>query len=117
VISRRTLVALLVVDVVVMAAAALYLLRAPIEVASEADPDVTIECAAATGVEGPACLAWGDEIIAGDPPSFTFEMEDLVRLRLDRAWFGFGSECHAQYLIARYAEPAFSDEVVCADAP
>ncbi len=108
--------ALVAAVAVLMAAAAVYLLRPPVEVASEADPDVTIECAAATGVDRAACLAWGDAIIAGDPPSFTFEMEDLVRLRLERAWFGLGSECHASYVIARYAEPASSAEVICADA-
>lgn len=102
--------------VVVAAAATLYLLRPSIEVASEADPDVTIECTAGTGLDRGGCLAWGDAIIAGDPPSFTFEMDDLVGLRLERSWFGLGSECHASYLIGRYAEPAFTDEVVCATA-
>lgn len=107
--------ALVVSAVVVVGAVTFYLVRPPVEVASRADPDVTIECAAATGVESATCRAWGDGIIAGNPPSFTFEMEDLVRLRLERSWFGFGSECHASYLIARYPEPAFTDEVVCAD--
>jgi hypothetical protein len=110
-------VALLAAVVVVAGAGALHLLRAPVEVASESDPDVTIECTAASGADDVACLAWGDAIIRGDPPSFTFEMDDLVRLRLERSWFGFGSECHASYLIARYAEPAFTDAVDCAEAP
>jgi hypothetical protein len=115
--ARRIAVIVAAAAVVVVAAAtAVMLLRAPTEVASAADPDVTIECSASAGVDAATCLAWGDGIIGGEPPTFTFEMDSLSRLRLDRSWFGFGSECRASYVIDRYAEPAFTDEVACAEA-
>ena len=98
-------------------AAAIQVLRPPVQVTSAADPDVTVECAATTGVNAADCLAWGDALIEGDPPSFTFEMDSLSRLRFDRSWFGLGSACQVSYLISRYAEAAATDEVACVEAP
>lgn len=105
------------VALVLAVAATVQLIRPPVQVTSTTDPEVTIECAATTGVDAASCLAWGDALIEGDPPSFTFEMDSLSRLRLDRSWLGLGSACQVSYSISRYAEAASTGEVLCVDAP
>lgn len=81
---------------------------------SDSDPDVTLECAASTRVGRDACLAWGDFTLRQGPPSFTFEMDDLTRLRIDRPLLGFGSPCEVAYFISRYPDdPAWMDEIPC----
>ena len=98
-------------------AVAVLLLRPPVDVASEVDPDVTISCAASVGLAEVACRERGDAILGDGPPSFTFEMEDLARLELDRSLLGLGSDCTAAYFIERYPDQAvFTDEVACPDA-
>lgn len=76
-------------------------------------PGVAIECAGSTGVTAD-CGAWGDEILAAGPPSTTFEMDDVVRIRLDRAMLGFASACVAEYFVSRYPDdPIWDEEVGC----
>jgi hypothetical protein len=95
-------------------AAAVVVLRPPVSAASQADPDVTISCAAWVGLDDAACRERGDGILRAGPPSSTFEMDDLARLELDRSWFGLGSGCTATYFIERYPDQAvFSEEVEC----
>jgi hypothetical protein len=81
---------------------------------STVDPDVTVECVA--GVDWTACVEWGDAILAEGSPTTTFEAEDIVRLRMDRALLGFGETCRAEWFLGRYPEDvAWSEEVACAD--
>lgn len=116
--SRRA--GILVAGAVVIGVAiavAVVVLRPPVPVVSEADVDVTISCAASIGLDDAACRELGDEILRDGPPSFTFEMDDLARLELDRSWLGLGSECTAAYFIERYPDMAvFSDGVECPGA-
>ena len=114
--STRGIAVIVAAALLAAVVGAAVVFRSSTEVTSAVDPDVTIECAASTGAGPAACLAWGDGIVGGEPPTFTFEMDSLSRLRLDRSWFGFGSECRASYVIDRYSEPAFTDEVPCAAA-
>ncbi|HEX7195800.1 MAG TPA: hypothetical protein VF364_03085 [Candidatus Limnocylindria bacterium] len=107
----------IVVAVVLLAAVAigLVLLRAGSATVAESalEGGVTIECAGSTGIAA-ECGAWGDEILADGPPSTTFEMEDLVRLRLDRPMLGLASTCVAEYFVSRYPDDAiWDDEVAC----
>jgi hypothetical protein len=105
--------ALLVVAAIV---AAVLLLRPVSAAVSTVDPDVNVECTGATGVDETACRAWGDAILAEGSPTTTFEAEDVVRLRLDRALLGFGDTCRAEWFLGRYpADVAWSEEVTCAD--
>jgi hypothetical protein len=79
---------------------------------STVDPDVTVECAG--GTDPTACIAWGDGILADGSPTTTFEAEDVVRLRLDRALLGFGDTCRAEWFLGRYPDDvAWSEEVDC----
>jgi hypothetical protein len=95
--------------------AAVLLLRPVSAAVSNVDADVTVECTGATGVDGTACRAWGDAILAEGAPTTTFEAEDVVRLRLDRALLGFGDICRAEWFLGRYPEDvAWSEEVACA---
>ncbi|MDQ4036377.1 MAG: hypothetical protein M3153_10660 [Chloroflexota bacterium] len=108
----RVVAVLLLVSVL---AVALALLRGlPVTaVGSTLIPGVRIECAGSTGVKDD-CRAWGDEILAEGPPSTTFEMDDLVRLRLERPMLGFASTCVAEYFVSRYPDDAtWDDEVAC----
>jgi hypothetical protein len=103
--------------VVVGAAVALVLLRPATAATSTVDPDVTIECAGAAGIDSDGCRAWGDAILAEGSPTTTFEAEDVVRLRLDRAPFGLGEACRAEWFLGRYPEDvAWSEPVACPDA-
>lgn len=104
-----------VLALVAVAAAVLVFLRAGSITTAQStlQPGVTIECAGSTGVTD-ECGAWGDDILAEGPPSTTFEMDDLVRLRLERPMLGFGSTCVAEYFVSRYPEDAiWDDEVAC----
>ena len=100
--------------VAIVAAVLVFLRTGSVSTAeSTLQPGLTIECAGSTGVTG-ACGAWGDEILAAGPPSTTFEMDDLRRLRLDRPMLGFASTCVAEYFVSRYPDDAiWDDEVAC----
>lgn len=101
--------------VLVVAAGGLVLATRPgVSVGSQVDPDVTVECAAGTGLDEGGCRAWGDAQLALGGPSTTFEMDDLARLRLERSLFGLGGECSAIYSIERYPdEPVWTEAVAC----
>lgn len=101
--------------VVVGAMVALLLLRPATSAISTVDPEVMIECTGAAGVDAAACRGWGDAILAEGSPSTTFEAEDIVRLRLDRALLGFGATCHAEWFLGRYpTDVVWDEEVTCA---
>lgn len=111
---RRVVVLIAILLVLLAGVAAFLLLRPPVEAISLVDPDVTIECAAATSVSADGCLDWGDQIIESGAPSTTFEMEDLGRLRLTRELLGIGSVCQVEYFLQRYPDDAvWADEVEC----
>lgn len=93
------------VVLVILGLGAWQLLRAPVRAAAGADPDVTVVCAAASGLEQAACAEWGEEILAAGAPSTTFEMEDLERLELRRLLLGFG-DCQVAYFLGRYPDDA-----------
>lgn len=108
-------VVLLLAVALLAALAAMFLLRPGVAATSAVDPDVRIECTAATGLAGDACRARGDAILAGGSPSTTFEAGDLVRVRLDHALLGFGGTCHAEWFLGRYPDDVvWSEEVTCA---
>ncbi len=77
------------------------------------DPEITIECSGSTGVAD-GCRAWGDAVLASGPPSTTFEIEDVVRVRFDRELLGFGSACSVSYFVGRYPDaPVWTEETAC----
>jgi hypothetical protein len=95
--------------------AAILLLRPAMSATSAVDPEVTVECSGAAGVDETDCRAWGDAILAEGSPTTTFEAQDVVRLRLDRALLGFGGACRAEWFLGRYPEDvAWSESVACA---
>lgn len=100
-----------------LAVAVVWLARPPIRSTSAVRADVTVECAAATGVDADACRAWGDATLEQGPPSFTFEMDDLVRLRIDRPVLGLAATCEAAYFTSRYPDVAvWTEETACISA-
>ena len=113
---RRLGIVVAVVLVLLGAWAGVLLLRPASSVPSTVDADVTVECSGATRVDEAACGAWGDAILAEGSPTTTFEAQDIVRLRLDRALLGFGATCRAEWFLGRYPEDvAWSAEVACRD--
>jgi hypothetical protein len=63
-------------------------------------------------VGGGVCAAWGDGLLARGAPSRTFELRDVVRVRLDRGILG--GECSVAWFLGRYPdEPAWTDDVAC----
>jgi len=110
--------ALAISAVLALAVAAVWLARPPIRITSAVRADVTVECAAATGADADACRAWGDATLGQGAPSLTFEMDDLVRLRIDRPVPGLGSGCEVSYFTSRYPEVAvWTEETACISAP
>ena len=97
---------------------AILALRAATSTVAEhvGDGQVTAECSGWTGVsEG--CFDWGNDVLAQGPPSTTFELEDVVRIRLDRPMLGFAESCVAEYFLGRYPdEVVWSEDVPCPDA-
>lgn len=92
-----------------------WLARPSVVTTSDLRADVAIECMAATGVDVAGCRVWGDTILSADPPSFTFEMDDLSRLEIDRPLAGMGTDCEVRYYLARYADdPVSTDAIACA---
>ncbi len=113
---RKVVVAVGAVVVVLAVLVVLALWRTPTEVSSSVRPDVTVLCD--SPIPDEACRSWGDAILADGAPSFTFEMDDLDRLKLTRGMFGFGSACEAAYFIARELnEAVWIDDVSCWDSP
>jgi hypothetical protein len=100
------------VVVALVAALATLLLRPPAVARSTVDPDVAIECSAASGLDVEACAAWGDALLERGAPSRTFELRDVVRIRLDRGLIG--DECSVDWFLGRYPDdPAWTDDVAC----
>lgn len=90
------------------------MVRPPVSETSSVNPQILIQCAAATGVSADACGTWGDEILADDPAPHTFERKDLRRVALDRSLFGFGDACTVAWFIERDpADPVWSGSVPC----
>ena len=109
----RNFVAAVVVVAILAAAAAFALTRPVVEVASAHDPDVTIQCRGATASED-ACRSSGDRLLEAEPPSTTFEMEDLARLTITRSLFGLGTTCEVAYFLQRYPDDAaWREDVEC----
>lgn len=81
-------------------------------VVTDAAP-AAIECDASTGVSD-GCADWGRDVLARGAPSRTFELEDVVRIRLVRA--PFADDCTVEYYLGRYPdEVAWSEEIACRD--
>ena len=75
---------------------------------------ITVECTGWTGA-GNGCAAWGEEVWADGPPSSTFDAADVVRLRFDREWLGFG-DCSVNWFLSRYPDdPEWTASVPCPD--
>lgn len=75
---------------------------------------VAVVCQTATRVAATECSGWAEELLAAGAPSSTFDMEDLVRLKLDRPWWGLSFECHSAYFISRYPDdPVWEVAVPC----
>jgi hypothetical protein len=92
-----------------------FVFRPSVEVASATDAQVTIECAPSASLPEAECRAWGDEILAAGAPSNTFEMDDVVRVRMERA--PFNGSCRAEYFLGRYPdEVVWTEEVACPGA-
>lgn len=115
--STRTLILAAAVLLVSAVGGFLLLRGASATVVSDVgDGRITVECSGWTGA-GDGCGPWGAEILAQGAPSNTFEMEDVVRVRLDRPAFGFASTCVAEYVLSRYPdEVAWTEEVACLTA-
>ena len=80
------------------------------------EQQITAECTGGTGVSD-GCREWADEVLAQGAPSTTFEMEDVVRIRLDRPMLGFAATCVAEYFLSRYPdEVAWTEDVDCPGA-
>src|SRR5688500_14182447 len=105
---------LLAVVLAVLAVWFLVLNRPTVEASSAVDPDVTIECDGSTSAAEGSCLAWGDDVLALGAPSTTFEMQDLVRLRISKPLLGFGSSCQVEYFLQRYPDDVvWDDDIPC----
>ena len=110
----RLLVVLAVVLVVAGGTLAWLATRPPSQATLDDPAGAVVECAAAAGLDAAGCRAWGVETVGSGPPSNTFELTDLGRLRLDRGLFGLASSCRVDWFTTRYAdEAAWTDEVPC----
>jgi hypothetical protein len=108
------LIGAVVVIVVAAAAVGWLAIRAPVSATSTVNPRVTVQCAAATGVSAATCGEWGDQILADDPATQTFDRKDLRRVTFDRSLFGFGADGSVAWFIERDAEePVWSGTVPC----
>jgi hypothetical protein len=73
---------------------------------------VTVEC---IGVDGQACAAWADSVLADGPGIHTFDPEALESVRLSRSILGLFGDCQAEYFLGRYDEAAGRETVPCPD--
>jgi hypothetical protein len=102
-------VVIVVIALLLGAAVYLFVLRQPVEAPSAVLAGVTIECDPWSGVDVAGCGEWGDEILSAGPPSRTFNMSDLDRLRLRGSMLGLG-DCQAAYYLGRNPNRAVWDE-------
>ena len=113
----RTRLVLIVGFVLVLGLGGILLLRAATSTVVEhaGENQITAECTGWTGVSS-SCVDWANDVLAQGAPSNTFEMEDVVRIRLDRPKLGFAATCEAEYFLSRYPdEVAWSEVVPCHD--
>jgi hypothetical protein len=113
---RRSLVLLVGIGFVV-GLGAMVLLRGATSTVAEhvGDQQIAVECTGWTGVSQ-GCFDWGNDVMAQGAPSNTFELEDVVRVRLDRPMLGFAGTCVAEYFLSRYPDQvAWSEDVPCPD--
>ena len=100
----------------VLAAGAFYVLsRAATSVIVEhvGPMQISAECSGWTGVTE-RCREWGEAILTAGAPTTTFELEDVVRVRMDRPTFGLADRCTVEYFLGRYPdEVAWTEEVDC----
>lgn len=108
--------AIAVVVILVLVAGVIGLRAAMSVTVDDVGPDgVIVECSGWTGV-GDGCGSWGEQLLAEGAPSNTFEIDDVVRLRLDRPAFGFAETCVAEYFLGRYPdEVEWTEDVPCPD--
>lgn len=112
---RRPL--LLVGMLVVVAVGGIGLVRAATSTiaAHVGEQRIMAECTGWTGLSD-RCREWGEEVLGRGAPSNTFEIEDVVRVRLDRPLFGFAPTCAVEYFLSRYPdEVAWTEQVPCFD--
>ena len=113
--DMRTRLVILVVALV-LAAGAIYLVSraSTATVVNHVGPmQISAECTGWTGVTE-RCGEWGEAILAAGAPSTTFELEDVVRLRMDRPTFGLADRCTVEYFLGRYPdEVAWTEDVDC----
>jgi hypothetical protein len=106
----------ILVAAVVLAAGGIYAgSRAATTVVAEhvGAMQISVECTGWTGV-AERCREWGEAVLAAGAPSTTFELEDVVRIRLDRPTFGLAGRCTAEYFIGRYPnDVAWTEDVDC----
>ena len=106
----------ILVAALVLAAGAGYVVSraATSVIASHVGPmQISVECSGWTGVSD-LCAEWGEAVLAAGAPSTTFELEDVVRLRMDRPSFGLADRCTVEYFLGRYPdEVAWTEEVDC----
>lgn len=114
IIAPMARIGLVVLGVLLVAAAVAWfvILRPGVSVAASEDPDVTIECTASLGLDEDGCRGLGDAVLAGGPPTTTFELEDVARIRIDGG--PFGGDCRVEYFLGRYPdEVAWTQEGAC----
>jgi hypothetical protein len=89
-----------------------FVFRPTVEVAATERADVTIVCAPSASMAEDDCRAWGDSVLAMGAPSTTFELEDVVRVKFERA--PFSGSCRAEYFLGRYPDDVvWTEDVDC----
>lgn len=107
-------IGLVVLVVLLVAGGAVWFvfLRPGVSVAASVDPDVTIECGASLDLDEDGCRGLGDTVLAGGPPTTTFELEDVARIRIDGGFLG--GDCRVEYFLGRYPDDvAWTEDGTC----
>jgi hypothetical protein len=106
----------ILVAALVLAAGGVYVVSraATTVIAQHVGPmQISAECTGWTGVTD-RCREWGEAVLATGAPTTTFELEDVVRLRMDRPTLGLAGHCTVEYFLGRYPdEVAWTEEVAC----
>jgi hypothetical protein len=113
--DRIVTIVTVIMGIVVVALGAYVVSRSSSTTVVEDAAEATIECTGWSGVTED-CAAWGAEVLAVGAPSNTFELDDVVRIRLDHPTFGFAEMCTVEYFLSRYPdEVAWTEEIDCSE--
>jgi hypothetical protein len=77
------------------------------------DSAVMIECDGSTRIDPTGCGPWGDAILAAGSPAGNVAVDDITRLEIGRALWGYIDHCTVQFYVEGIGNSVHEAETDC----